>query len=164
MANDQRNPELPFAASVEAANADDLPAMADLLHALFKLESDFAPQRDKQLKGLQLILDNPQLGRLFALRVGDDTGRRLAGMANALITVSTAEGCPVLLLEDVIVHHRYRGRGLGRQLVEHVIGWAQRQGMSRITLLADASNTPALAFYAKLGFRASAMNVLRLSW
>ena len=144
-------------ATIDFASAADLPAMAELLHELFAIESDFVAQRQKQLDGLRLILDTPQIGRLFALRVG----RCLAGMANALITVSTAEGGPVLLLEDVIVNAQFRGRGLGRALVDHVVGWAQAQGMTRVTLLADRENAPALAFYAKLGFVPSAMTVLR---
>jgi GNAT superfamily N-acetyltransferase len=131
--------------------------MADLLHELFTLEADFQPERDKQLAGLRMILDNPALGRLFVLRVDG----RIAGMANALITVSTALGAPVLLLEDVIVSRAYRGSGLGRRLVEQVFDWARSQGMARVTLLADQDNAPALAFYESLGFEKSAMAVRR---
>ena len=80
--------------SIESATAADLEALADLLAELFALENDFQSERDKQLRGLRLILDNPQIGRLFVLRLDDG----IAGMANALITISTAEGCPVLLL------------------------------------------------------------------
>ncbi|MBK7766077.1 MAG: GNAT family N-acetyltransferase [Sulfuritalea sp.] len=47
------------------------------------------------------------------------------GMAgNALISISTAEGGPVLILEDVIVGAGHRGGGHGRRLVEHVLRWA----------------------------------------
>jgi ribosomal protein S18 acetylase RimI-like enzyme len=67
----------------------------------------------------------------------------------------------VLLLEDVIVSGVYRGAGLGRRLVEHVCAWAKAEGMSRVTLLADKDNAPALAFYEKLGFGPSAMRLLR---
>lgn len=139
------------------ASAADLPAMADLLAELFALESDFTPDRSKQLAGLQLILDTPALGRLFVLRMGDD----VVGMANALITISSAEGRRVLILEDVIVRSGFRGRNLGRRLVEHVCAWAIAEGMGRVTLLADKDNTPALAFYTRLGFQTSAMQVLR---
>lgn len=141
------------------ATTEDLPALADLLAELFTLESDFVPDRAKQLAGLGLILDNPALGRLFVLRDGD----RVAGMANALVTVSTAEGGRVLLLEDVIVGAPYRGGGAGRLLVEHVLAWAREQGMARVTLLADRDNAPALAFYERLGFLPSGMGVLRRS-
>jgi GNAT superfamily N-acetyltransferase len=88
---------------------------------------------------------------------------RVAGMASALLTVSTAEGRRVVLLEDVIVAARYRGGGLGRRLVEHVAAWVAANGLPRITLLADKDNSAALAFYERLGFTHSAMRVLRKS-
>jgi GNAT superfamily N-acetyltransferase len=143
--------------NIEFATEQDLPQLADLLGELFALESDFKPDRDKQLRGLRLILDEPALGRLFVLRIDG----HVAGMANALITVSTAEGGKVLLLEDVIVSRAHRGGGLGRKLVEHVLAWADEQGMTRVTLLADRDNAPALDFYRALGFELSNMTVLR---
>ncbi len=142
---------------IGSAAPADLPYMVELLAELFTLEADFRPDRDKQMKGLRAILDEPELGKLFVLRVDG----RVAGMANALITVSTAEGGRVLLLEDVIVSREYRGQGLGRQLVEHVLDWAKGLGMARVTLLADRDNRPALDFYRKLGFGDSNMVVLR---
>lgn len=142
---------------IDFAAERDLAQMADLLAELFMLESDFRPDRDKQLRGLRAILDNPALGRLFVLRIGG----KVAGMANALITVSTAEGGCVLLLEDVILRREHRGSGLGRKLVEHVLEWAREQGMMRVTLLADRDNRAALDFYRKLGFGNSNMTVLR---
>jgi len=142
---------------IDLAGLDDLSCLADLLAELFTLENDFVPDRARQLAGLRLILDNPALGRLFVLRVDGE----VAGMANALVTVSTAEGGRVLLLEDVIVSAKQRGAGLGRRLVEHVLNWARTEGMTRVTLLADRTNVPALAFYERLGFEPSAMRVLR---
>lgn len=142
---------------VEFATLADLPAMADLLEALFTLEADFKPDREKQLRGLRLILDTPEIGRIFVLRSGNE----ILGMANALITVSTAQGTRVLLLEDVVLRQDRRGGGLGRKLVEHVCAWAKSQGMTRVTLLADKDNAAALAFYERLGFEPSAMVVRR---
>ena len=143
--------------TIDFATADDLEPMADLLAELFTLESDFKPERGKQIAGLRLILDNPAIGQLFVVRVDG----RVAGMANALFTVSTAEGYRVVLLEDVIVKAAYRGNGLGRKLVEHILAWAAANGLPRVTLLADKDNAPALAFYERIGFEYSAMRVLR---
>lgn len=84
-------------------------------------------------------------------------------MANALITVSTAEGCRVAMLEDVIIHNGYWGKGLGWRLVEHVLAWAKTDGMTRVALLAGRDNKAALGFYQKLGFEPSRMVVLRSS-
>ena len=144
-------------ASIDTATDEDLEPMADLLTELFTLESDFQPDRDKQLAGLYTILDNPAVGQLFVLRIDG----QVAGMANALFTVSTAEGCRVVLLEDVVIHSAWRGRGFGRRIVEHVLDWAAAAGLPRITLLADKDNRTALSFYEHLGFEYSAMRVLR---
>jgi GNAT superfamily N-acetyltransferase len=144
-------------AHIDFATDDDLEAMAALLAGLFTLESDFSPEREKQLAGLRLILGDPGVGRLFVLRVDGC----VAGMANALLTVSTAEGRRVVLLEDVVVAAGFRGRGLGRRLVERVAAWAAENGLPRITLLVDKDNAPALAFYERMGFTPSAMRVLR---
>ena len=143
--------------TIDFANAADIEAMADLLYELFALESDFKPERAKQLAALRWILEHPAHGRLFVARAGD----RVVGMANALISISTAEGGPVLILEDVILAAGHRGGGGGRQLVEHVLRWAAAAGMPRVTLLADKDNAAALAFYARLGFEESAMAVRR---
>lgn len=142
---------------ISQARYRDLDQLADLLAELFTLESDFRPDRKKQLRGLSMILDNPALGRIFVLRDQD----RVVGMANMLITVSTSEGCRVVLLEDVIVRNEYRGKGLGRRLVEHALAWAKTEGMTRVTLLADRDNGAALGFYRKLCFDHSHMVVLR---
>lgn len=142
---------------IDFAQAEDLEAMAELLAELFAQEHDFRPDRARQLRGLRLILDNPASGRLFVLRVDG----RVAAMANALITVSTAEGAPVVLLEDWVVGSADRGLGLGRRLLQHVIDWAGAAGMARITLLTDSDNERARAIYGKFGFRTSGMRVMR---
>ncbi len=143
--------------SIEAAVAADLEAMSGLLGELFALESDFRPEPEKQRRGLRLILEQPALGQLFVLR----RNGQVVGMANALLTVSTAEGQQVVLLEDVIIQAEFRGQQLGRLLIEHVLAWARARGLTRVTLLADRDNARALAFYRKLGFAPSAMSVWR---
>lgn len=144
-------------ARVEFARQADLPAMVDLLIELFSQEHDFTPEPEKQRAGLRLLLEHPELGRLFVLRIDG----HVVGMANAVITVSTAEGGRVMLLEDVIVRREHRGRGLGALLVQHVLDWAKAEGMTRATLLTDHDNAVGQAFYGRLGFEPSAMRVLR---
>jgi len=142
---------------IDFAAATDLEPLANLLAELFALEADFQPDRQKQLRGLRLILDNPQAGRIFVLRVDGE----VAGMAVALFSISTAEGARVIVLEDFTVAHAERGRGYGRQLAEHVLAWASAEGCARVSLLADKDNAAALAFYGRLGFTGSNMLVLR---
>lgn len=142
---------------IEPATTDDLPQLADLLYDLFSHEADFKPNREKQLRGLRLILEQPSRGRIFVLR----SGSRIIGMINLLITISTAEGGPVLLLEDLIVHCNHRGQGYGGLLLEHALGFAREKGFLRITLLTDRLENRAREFYEQHGFRQSGMVPMR---
>lgn len=139
------------------AREEDVPAMAGLLSELFSLEKDFRPDLDRQMRGLRLLLKQPQLGRLFVASTDDG----VVGMVSLLFTVSTAEGGPAAILEDMIVASAYRGQGIGRRLVEHVLDRAAKLGNTRVTLLADRHNEAALGFYRTLGFADSNMQVIR---
>ncbi|MOA18080.1 ribosomal-protein-alanine N-acetyltransferase [compost metagenome] len=55
-------------------------------------------------------------------------------------------------LYDVVVAPQWRGRGLGRQLLQGLLQWAARQGASAVDLQVRGGNLPAQALYASLGF------------
>lgn len=55
-------------------------------------------------------------------------------------------------LYDVVVAPRWRGRGLGRQLLQGLLQWAASQGASAVDLQVRGGNVPAQALYAALGF------------
>jgi len=142
---------------IEPATIDDLPQLADLLHGLFSQEADFIPNREKQMKGLRLILEQPSRGRIFVLR----SGTRIIGMINLLITISTAEGGFVLMLEDLVVHCDHRGQGYGGRLLEHALEYARTKRFLRVTLLTDKLENRARDFYEHHGFRQSGMVPMR---
>lgn len=142
---------------IEPATIDDLPQLADLLYDLFSQEADFVPNREKQLKGLRLILEQPSRGRIFVLRGGE----KIIGMINLLITISTAEGGFVLLLEDLVIHSGHRGQGYGGRLLEHALAYAREKRFLRITLLTDKMESRPREFYEQHGFRQSGMVPMR---
>jgi GNAT superfamily N-acetyltransferase len=146
-----------LAVEIGPAGLDDLPALQKLLGELFAREHDFQPDTEKQACGLGLILDDSKRGQLFVARQGGE----VIAMASILITVSTAEGGLVGLLEDVIVAKPHRSHGIGRQLLDYVLHWCRQQGLLRLTLLTDHDNHAALAFYERAGFSRSEMTVLR---
>ncbi len=143
---------------IEPATLDDLPALAELLYELFSQEADFVPDRDKQLRGLKLILEQPSRGRIFVLR----SEHKLIGMINLLITISTAEGGFVLLLEDLIIHRDHRGQGYGTKLLNYATDFAKKKNFSRITLLTDRPEASHKQFYLKNGFAESGMVPMRM--
>ncbi len=46
----------------------------------------------------------------------------------------------------------HRGGGVGRLLVEEVVGWASRRGVGILSLMVTSYNAGAIAFYERLGF------------
>lgn len=143
---------------IEPATLDDLPLLVDLLVDLFSMEADFVPDREKQERGLRLILEQPSRGRIFVLR----NDHRVIGMINLLITISTAEGGFVLWMEDVVIHRDHRGQGYGSALLDHAIKFAREKNFLRITLLTDRDNEASKRFYLERGFVESDMVPLRM--
>jgi len=143
---------------IEQATLEDLPQLSDLLGDLFTMERDFQPDRAKQMRGLRLILEQPNRGRIFVLRHNGV----IFGMINLLFTISTAEGGFVVLLEDVVMHRDYRGQGYGTKLLRHAIEYAKKKDFLRITLLTDRLNERSQEFFKEHGFVVSKMIPMRL--
>ena len=140
------------------ASAKDLPQLVELLGHLFEQEAEFQPDAAKQKRGLEAILGNPTLGKLFVAR----EGRRVVAMASLLYTISTAEGGKAAWFEDLVVHPDERKRGIGESLLKHVVAQARSEGVVRITLLTDMQNERAQAMYRRAGFVGSPMKPMRL--
>ncbi len=143
---------------IEPATMQDLPELTQLLMELFAQESDFRPNYNNQMRGLRLILEQPNRGRVFVLRSAD----RIIGMINLLFTISTAEGGFVILLEDLIIHSDFRGQGMGSRLLNYAIEYAKQKDFLRITLLTDRVSEESLVFFEKHGFQRSDMVPMRL--
>ena len=143
---------------IEQATLEDLPQLTDLLFDLFSQEADFVPDRSKQMRGLRLILEQPNRGRIFVLRQNGT----ILGMINLLFTISTAEGGFVILLEDVIVNRDFRARGFGDKLLRHAMDYARKKDFQRITLLTDRLNEDGQRFFKSHGFFESKMIPMRL--
>jgi GNAT superfamily N-acetyltransferase len=143
---------------IEPATAEDLDELSSLLGELFTEESDFRPDKEKQLRGLRLIFEQPNRGRVFVLR----RDHSIVGMINLLFTISTAEGGFVLLLEDLVVHKECRGQGYGSMLLDHAINFARQKNFRRITLLTDRPELRSQNFFRQHGFYESPMLPMRL--
>jgi ribosomal protein S18 acetylase RimI-like enzyme len=76
----------------------------------------------------------------------------IIGMALCYVRYSTWKG-QCLYLEDLIVSEAWRGRGVGKALMEAVIAEAKSQGFPRINWQVLAWNEPAIKFYERLGAR-----------
>lgn len=55
-------------------------------------------------------------------------------------------------IKRVYLHASLRGKGLGRMLVEHAIGWTVARGHTRVRLWSDVKFTRSHVMYERLGF------------
>ena len=124
---------------ITQATPDDIPALCELLALLFAQESEFAGDREAQVRGLTRIVGHADVGVMF---VSKEAGRPV-GMVSLLFSVSTALGATVALLEDMVVAPSHRGSQIGSQLLAHAVAHARAIGCKRITLLTDADNVAA---------------------
>ena len=140
------------------ARRRDLPQLVALLGVLFAQEAEFAPDPERQRRALRLLLADPSRGRIYVAR----RGARVLGMASVLRVVSTAEGGPAGLLEDLVVRPGARGAGIGSALLAFAVERCRADGLLRLTLLTDRGNRRAQRLYRAAGFGASGMLPMRL--
>jgi GNAT superfamily N-acetyltransferase len=145
--------------TIEQASSADIPAMVGLLAALFSIEQDFKPDTERQIRGLAGVLASPNACIMLARSA---QGEAIA-MCSAQLVFSTAEGAHSAWIEDMVVHEAWRGRGIGRQVLQAVLAWASERGATRAQLLADLDNQPALDYYQHLGWQETQLIARRLS-
>lgn len=141
---------------IRPAEEKDVSAMVTLLAELFAIENDFQIEPELQIKGLKLLLASRSAIVLVA-----ETGSEVIAMCTGQILISTAEGGPSLLVEDVVVTREFKRNGIGKQLLEAIAAEAARQGISRLQLLADRNNSTALNFYRNAGWDSTELICLR---
>ena len=144
--------------TIRTAKPSDIPQLVQLLKELFTIEADFDFDPEKQAYGLNLLLNSEKDCVLVAELPSDN---RVLGMCTVQTLISTAEGGPVGLLEDLIVAADFRHQGIGAKLLAEAVNWAECQGLKRLHLLADKNNLPALNFYQKQGWKSTQLVCLR---
>ena len=90
-----------------------------------------------------------------------ERNQHLVGMVTAQLVVSTAEGGLSAWIEDMVVAEEFRRKGIGCTLLDAMSAWAAEHGATRLQLLADRTNEPALRFYERMGWRQTRLVCLR---
>jgi len=61
------------------------------------------------------------------------------------------------LIEDVVIHKNYRSKGIGRDLINHLINFSKNKKCDKIILNSSESN---VIFYEKLGFEKNEVQMI----
>ncbi len=66
-------------------------------------------------------------------------------------------------IEDIFVSSKYRGKGIGSQLIKKAEALAKQQGYSKIGLGVGVENKEAISLYQRMGYRDSRVKQFRIS-
>lgn len=81
----------------------------------------------------------------------DPVARHVIAVTKCSVPIGTGRLEPTGKIGRVAVLPQYRGAGIGRQIMVHLVNHATESGFARVYLHAQ---TAAAGFYARLGFRA----------
>lgn len=65
-------------------------------------------------------------------------------------------------IEDVVVDEAYRGKALGRKLVDYAIGLSRERGLQTVMLTSNPKRVAANALYRSMGFEPKETNVYKM--
>jgi GNAT superfamily N-acetyltransferase len=115
------------------------------------------PSDERAAAVLDAILDEPGRSLLIAELEGE-----LVGALDLTVHPNLTHGAsPVAWIENVVVDATHRRRGIGSALMQEGIDRADAAGCYKVQLLSNDGRAPAHAFYASIGFRASATGFRR---
>lgn len=141
---------------IRRATREDIHNLIPLLRILFSIEEDFTFDAKKQKKGLNLLIEQRSSAIFIAVH-----NEETVGMVTGQLLISTAEGGPALVVEDLVVDPQHRNKKIARSLLQALGNWAEEKGAHRMQLLADAGNKEALSFYKKCDWTQTKLICLR---
>lgn len=134
---------------IRAAEAGDVPMIADLIRQLAKFEK----LEDKVVLTEELLRMGLFGTRPYAEAVIAEKDATPIGFALFFHTFSTFLARPGIYLEDLFVLEEHRGHGVGRALLSHLAHLAVERGCGRLEWAVLNWNQDAIRFYERLGAR-----------
>ncbi|MDD2545180.1 MAG: GNAT family N-acetyltransferase [Burkholderiaceae bacterium] len=138
------------ATTIREATAADLDAVLALYEAL-----ESVPGQGLALEEAEAVFAQFQRYPSYRLFVACDSARPEAVVGSYALLVMhnlAHRGAPSAVVEDVVVAHALRGRGIGRQMMAHAVQQAHAAGCYKLALSSHRKRTEAHAFYESLGF------------
>ena len=143
-------------AEIRLAKESDLPRILELYHELSmittKAEQRLNTSGDDYRRVFAEISGNPRRELLVAEYDGEVVGT----MALFIIPNLSHGATPYALVENLVVNHKYRRRGIGKKLMEYTIARAKQERCHRIELCSSKGRKEAHRLYRSVDFEASA--------
>ncbi|MFB2977741.1 GNAT family N-acetyltransferase [Microseira sp. BLCC-F43] len=136
-----------FPALVRPATPTDVPVLFDLIVALAEYE-----KLSHAVTGSPASLEEHLFGkRSYAEAILAELEAQVVGFALFFHNYSTFLTKPGIYLEDIFVLPEYRGQGIGKALLGYIAKLAVERGCGRLEWSVLDWNSPAIAFYQRMG-------------
>jgi len=132
---------------VRELQASDLDALLRLYAHLHEQDLPL-PDRAQVEAVWKEALDNPRI-RYFG---GYENERLVAGCTITLVPNLTRACRPYGVIENVVTHASFRGKGWGRRLLQEALAFAWAGGCYKVMLLTGRKDDATLRFYEGAGF------------
>ena len=153
--------------TIRSAQSSDLPSLGRLGASLVRLHhaldaERFIPATAETEAGyaafLGTQLDDPDVVMLVAEHEGEIVGYVWGGLEG--MDYMALRG-PAGALYDIVVDPGYRGRGIGRSLLDSALAALADKGAPRVVLSTAEQNEPAQHLFARAGFRRTMIEMTR---
>jgi GNAT superfamily N-acetyltransferase len=146
--------------TIRAVTIDDLDVLIEIYldtarhHAAIDPEVFHVPERDAIEVRLRRRIEGRNItGEYVAAMLGDEmVGSASVDIADPPSAGNMARAVPTAEF-GVSVLGAWRGRGIGRALIEHIERWAADRGIERMILNVSEANEGAIRLYHDLGYR-----------
>ncbi|MFO1475536.1 MAG: GNAT family N-acetyltransferase [Verrucomicrobiota bacterium] len=140
--------------TIERITAVDLPALADLYDQLVTEKTDRG-----EMKRVFAQLDGRE--EYYLLGAKTEAGK-LAGCIMGIVCLDLLKrGQPFMVMENMIVDSEWRGRGVGKKLMERLEGLARERGCIFIQFCSSSYRKEAHGFYEACGYDPAAVQGYR---
>jgi GNAT superfamily N-acetyltransferase len=134
--------------NIESATCADLPKIEPLLRDLIEAIYDsYKMDAETAMENCRQMIDDLYSHILLA-RVEKD----VVGFVNFTMRRTVLHHAPSGLIDELIVAKVYRGKGIGKQLIEAAIKKCRELDCCEIEVSTEKTNKKARAFYKKCGF------------
>lgn len=138
-------------------NPEHLKAVAELTNHYMSDPMGGTPPLNKlrQLRLVDGLANHPTAEVLFAIVDGS-----VVGLATCFVNFSTFSVKPYLYIHDFVVLNEYRGKGVGKALMQRLIDSSVERGFCKVTLEVREDNWIAQYLYKSMGFAECDPNML----
>ena len=133
---------------IRRATVADLDELAGLMSAYYAFDGHRF-QYDAARRAMEGLLADGALGRVWIVCDGD----RGAGYLALTLGYSLELGGRDAFIDELFLAEAYRGRGLGKRVLEEALAEARKLGVRAVHLEVVQGNDAATALYRRFGFR-----------